>query len=143
MGDILIFFVWMAGLVLSVVVIVAQCQLFAIRRLLEALVKQSGAAPVALCNTRVGHNREVCGHRLVDHAPAESDPDRLFCKRCGCEQWHADQAPVAAERNAGADPGLPPTITTEPAARSRGVERALYIGLALAIFAVVAWVVLH
>src|ERR1019366_9007086 len=129
MGDVLIFFVWIVGLVLAVVVIVAQCQLFAIRRLLEALVKQSGAAPVALCNTRVGHNREVCGHRLADHVPAESDPDRLFCERCGCEQWHAGQAPVAAER-AGLDPGLPPDASpnSEAPARSRGVERALYIG---------------
>jgi hypothetical protein len=82
MGDVLIFFVWIVGLILAVVVIVAQFQLFAIRRLLEALVKQPGGVPLG-------------------------------------GLW------LSAER-AGVDPGLAPDAspTSEPAARSRGVERA-------------------
>ena len=57
--------------------------------------------------------------------------------------------PLVAADRVGVDPALPSdaslssTVTIEPAARSRGVEHALYIGLALAIFAAVAWVVLH
>ncbi len=44
MADVVTLLLWIVGLVVAVVVIVAQCQLFAIRRLLEALVKQSASA---------------------------------------------------------------------------------------------------
>jgi len=44
MADVVALLLWIVGLILTVVVIVAQCQLFAIRRLLEALVKQSASA---------------------------------------------------------------------------------------------------
>jgi hypothetical protein len=51
----------------------------------NVLVSFSDAA--ALCSSRMGHNREVCGHRLTEHAPAEGDPNRLFCEQCGCGEW--------------------------------------------------------
>jgi len=44
MADVVALLLWIVGLVVAVVMIVAQCQLFAIRRLLEALVKQSASA---------------------------------------------------------------------------------------------------
>jgi hypothetical protein len=43
-ADVVNFFLYLVAFIVSVVVIIAICQLFAIRRLLEVLVKQSGGS---------------------------------------------------------------------------------------------------
>ncbi len=43
--DALIVLLYLVGFVVSIIVVFAVCQLFAIRRLLEQLVQQSGPAP--------------------------------------------------------------------------------------------------
>jgi hypothetical protein len=43
----IVILLWLAGIVVTIVLIVAQCQLFAIRRLLETLVKQGSSVPSA------------------------------------------------------------------------------------------------